>query len=162
MSEMPQQYVPQKKKHTVRNVFIVIGVLMVLLVGGCIALLGSAANEVDKSIKRGETEVGGTNNPLTIKPGKAFEVRGFAYKAGWKLGNDDLGSMAITGLKVTNGRDDRDSALVEIKVWKGDEVVALADCTTEPILPKTTTKLNCISADKVPEKYTRVTISDSF
>lgn len=162
MSELPQQYTPPKKKHTARNIFIVIGVALVLLVGGCVALLGSAANEVDKSIKRGETEVGGTNNPLEIKPGKAFEVRGFAYKAGWKLGNDELGDMAVTGLRVTNGRKDRDSALVEIKVWKGDEVVALADCTTEPILPKTTTKLSCSSSDKLPAKYTRVTISDSF
>jgi hypothetical protein len=40
----------QKKSHTVRNVLLGIVLLSILAVGGCIALLGSAANEVSKSM----------------------------------------------------------------------------------------------------------------
>lgn len=157
-----QQQPAPKKKHTARNVFIVIGVVLVLMVGGCVALLGSAANEVDKAVTRGETEEGGTNNPKTIKAGKAFEVRGFQYAAGWKVTDDGIGDVQISGLKVTNKRAKRDSAVVEIKFWKGSEVLALVDCSTEPILADTTTKLTCTSSDPKPKKYDKITISDSF
>lgn len=43
-----QQQPAPKKRHTVRNVFIVLGVLAVLGVGGCFAIVGSVGNEIDK------------------------------------------------------------------------------------------------------------------
>ena len=39
---------PPKRRHTVRNVFIVLGVLAVLGIGGCFAVVGSIGNEIDK------------------------------------------------------------------------------------------------------------------
>ena len=63
---------------------------------------------------------------------------------------------------MTNERDKKDSALVEIKLWKGSEVLALADCTTEPIAPNTTVTLSCLSGDKLPKKYSKITINDTF
>lgn len=39
---------PPKKKHTVRNVFLVIGILAVLGIGGCVAIVGSIGNQIDK------------------------------------------------------------------------------------------------------------------
>ena len=83
---------------------------------------------------------------MAITEGKAFEVDGFNYAAGWSIGKDALGDLDVKGLKVTNNRDDTDSALVEIKVWKGTEVLALTDCTTEPIGVGTTVTLSCFSA----------------
>lgn len=154
---------PPKKKHTLRNVLLAVVLLFVLVVGGCLALVGTAANEVGKAIEEGKTEVGGTDNPLEIQPGKAFDVRGFKYAAGWTLKGDQFGNYAeIKGLKVTNERDDRDSALVEIKMWRGSEVLALVDCTTEPIAPNTTVTLSCSSGDKMPKNYDKVTINDAF
>ena len=46
-----QQGPPPKKKHTVRNVVLVLLGLGILLFAGCIALIGGAANEIDKAIK---------------------------------------------------------------------------------------------------------------
>ena len=66
------------------------------------------------------------------------------------------------GLKVTNNRSDKDSALVEIKVWKGTEVVALADCSTDPIDVGTTVKVSCTSTDKLPNNFDKITINDTF
>jgi hypothetical protein len=159
----PVQQQP-KKKHTVRNVVIAVLVVFILFVAGCMALLGSAANEVSKSIDasiEADKQPGGPDNPMKIIPGKAFEVSGFEYAPGWNVG-EDFGYVSVNGLKVTNNRDDKDSALVELKFWKGNEVLALADCTTEPIAVGTTTGVDCTSADKLPKDYDKVTINDTF
>lgn len=160
---MPNPNLPKpKKKHTVRNVILISIVVFIALVGGCMALIGGAANEVSKSIEEDANKPGGTNNPLTISPGKPFEVDGFNYAAGWKVTKNAFGDAEIKGLKVTNNRDDRDSSLVEIKFWKGSEVLALVDCTTEPIGVGTTVRLGCVSGDKLPARYDKITINDSF
>ena len=154
---------PPKKKHTVRNVFLV--ALRAQPDWASLAARPSSAVPPTRSAspsRRTPTRPGGTDNPLTITEGKAFEVDGFNYAAGWKIGNDALGDLDVKGLKVTNNRDDKDSALVEIKVWKGTEVLALADCTTEPIGVGTTVTLSCISADKLPKTFDKITINDTF
>jgi hypothetical protein len=165
----PQAYYapppPQKQSHTLRNVLLVIGVLMLLGIGGCVAITAAFVNEVDNAIDESiesDKIPGRRDNPLTIEEGEGFEVDGFDYAAGWSVGKDFVGDIEIKGLKVTNNRDDRDSALVEIKFWKGDEILGLADCTTEPIDLETTTKLGCISVDKLPKTYDKITINDSF
>lgn len=151
-----------KKKGKALKILLILGLLFLLGLGGCVALVGGAANEVSKSIEEDENKPGGTNNPLTITAGEAFEVDGFNYAAGWTVAKDALGDVEIKGLKVTNNRDDRDSALVEIKFWKGTEVLALVDCTTEPINVGTTVTLGCSSADDFPTAYDKITINDSF
>jgi hypothetical protein len=164
----PQGYLPQQppnKKHTFRNIILIILGLFMLGFVGCAVLIGSAVNEVDKSIKSSEKKdaaPGGPDNPMVITEGKAFEVSGFNYQAGWKVRTDVLGSAEIVGLKVENNRNEKDSALVEIKFMNGSEVLALIDCTTEPIAVGQTTTLNCIGMDDLPKKYSAITINDSF
>lgn len=158
---VPNPNLPKaKKKHTVRNILLGLVGLFILLFAGCTALVGGAANEVSKSIEASENEVGGPNNPVTIEEGQAFEIRDFNYAAGWKVVTNDFGSE-IQGLKVTNNRGESDSALVEIKFVTGTEVLALIDCSTEPIDPGMTVTLSC-SGDKVPADYEKITISDTF
>jgi hypothetical protein len=153
---------PPKKKHTVRNVLLILLALTGLGIAGCTALVAGAANEVSDSIEADSNKPGGTDNPLTISEGKEFEVDGFEYAAGWTIGKDAIGDLDVKGLKVTNKRDDKDSALVEIKLWQGTEVVALSDCTTEPIGVGTTVSLSCMSADPLPKAFDKVTINDTF
>ncbi|NLE81914.1 MAG: hypothetical protein GX610_20490 [Rhodococcus sp.] len=160
---VPNPNLPKpKKKHTVRNVILGIIIVLILIVGGCVAFIGGVANEVSDDIKSEAEKPGGTNNPLTIVAGQAFEVDGFNYADGWSLGAGPLGDIEVSNLKVTNNRDDRDSALVEIKLWSGTEVLGKADCTTEPINVDTTVTLNCFSGDDLPANYDKVTINDSF
>ena len=110
--------------------------------------------------------------PADAPHGRAFlEFQGVRQAAdvwvnGIKVGTSENGVMAfgldITNLKVTNNRDDKDSAIVEIKFWKGSEVLASADCTTSPIAPGTTARVTCISGDKLPKSYEKITINDTF
>lgn len=155
---------PPKKKHTARNILIAFAVLFVVFVGGCVAIVGMVGNEVSDAIDESEKkdrEPGGPENPMDIVEGKAFEVSGFNYQPGWSIKSNEFG-WDIAKLRVENNRKDKDSALVEIKLWKGKEVLALADCTSEPIAPGTITRLSCLTADEFPEGYDRITINDTF
>ena len=161
----PAATAPVKKKHTVRNVLLILVAVFVLFVGGCLALVGGAANEVGKSIDEAEAkdqEPGGPDNPLTIVEGEAFTVSGFSYSAGWTVDANEFGGFDVKKLKVTNNRDDKDGALVEIKFMNGSEVLALANCTTEQIPVGQTTTLSCGSTDDLPKTYDRITINDTF
>lgn len=159
----PQQ--PVKKSHTLRNVLIGVFLVFILFIGGCMALIGGAANEIDKAIdevKSQDAQPGGPDNPMAINAGEAFEVSGFSYQPGWSVGTDAIGDLDVKGLKVENNRDSKDTALVEIKFWKGTEVLALSDCTSDPVAPGTTVSLTCFSGDKLPKNYDKITINDSF
>ncbi len=155
---------PAKKSHTVRNVILILIAVFVLFIGGCIALIGGAANEIDNAIDEAETsdsEPGGPDNPLEITEGEAFSVSGFDYAAGWSVG-DEFDLAGVTDLKVTNNRDSADSAIVDIRFMQGTEVLAVANCTTEEIPVGETTKLDCLSGDDLPADYDSITIRDSF
>jgi len=52
---VPNPNIP-KKKHTVRNILLIIVVIFVAGTAGCIALIGGAANEIDKSIKKDDAQ----------------------------------------------------------------------------------------------------------
>lgn len=161
----PAQTPPPKKSNTTRNILLAILAVFVLAIAGCVAFLGLTATVVNDAIETGQAEdaaPGGPDNPLTIVEGQAFEVSGFQYSSGWRVTEDALGDVNIEGLKVTNSRDEKDGALVEIKFMRGNEVVALVDCTTEQIPVGQTTTLNCISADDLPADYDRITINDTF
>ena len=155
---------PEKKSHTLRNVILVILALVVLTFAGCIALYNTAVDEINTAIDKDDNEVGGRKNPLTIKEGEAFKIRGFEYDSGWKIVDDGVGDTGIKGLKVTNSRDDTDSAIVEIKLMKANEVVALVDCDTDPVAVGQKDTLDCVSDDKLPrpKQYDRITINDTF
>ena len=153
---------PPKKNRTFLKVFLALCAFGVISVIGLLAVCGAGANEVAKSIDQNANKAGGDSNPMVITEGKAFEVDGFNYSKGWSLGKDVLGDLNIKGLKVTNNRDNIDSALVEVKVWKGTEVLALADCTTEPIGVGTTVTPTCTSTDALPKNFTKITINDTF
>ena len=144
---------PPKKKHTVRNVFLILILAPgVLGMGGCTALVGGAANEVGKSIEQDANKPGRHRQPADHHRGQGLRGRRLRLRGWLAIGKDGLGDMDVKGLKVTNNRDSKDSALVEIKVWRGTEVLALADCTTEPIDVGTTVSLSCLSADALPEE----------
>jgi hypothetical protein len=159
----PQTYYPQQppqKSHTARNVLIVIGVLFLVLVGGCLAAVVVVGDKVNEAVN--DDTVGGPNNPLTIEPGKAFEVDGYEYDDGWTLDKDASGLVRVQGLKVTNNRGKADRAIVDIKLYLGNEVLATANCNNgiDKIPEGVKVTLSCSSSDAFPEQYDKVTIND--
>lgn len=154
---------PAKKKKTLRNILIVIFAFLILCGGGCLATTTLFAKGVDDAIKKSDNKPGGAKNPMTVTAGKAFEVDGFKYSAGWIIGRDSIGDAEIKNLKVTNTRKNDDVAWVEFKFWKGTEVLASIDCTGDGnIATGTTVSLDCTSTDKLPGGYDKLTINDAF
>jgi hypothetical protein len=150
---------PAQKSHLARNLLIVFGVLFLLFVGSCVAIVAVVSNEVDNVVN--DDTLGGPNNPMTIEPGEAFEVAGFEYAEGWTLGPDATGLLSVQGLKVHNDRDKTDQAIVTISVLVGDEVVAATTCTSDGRIPEDrTVTLTCVSSDTMPTDYDEVTIQD--
>jgi len=151
-----------KKRHTFLKVLGAVVAGGLILVVGLIVLFAVILGQAADEIKANDERPGGADNPMTIVEGEAFSVAGFDYAEGWKLERDVFKDATVKHLKVTNGRDDKDSALVEIKVWDGKEVKALVDCTTEPIAVGTTVTLTCTSTDRLPRDFSRITINDTF
>lgn len=155
---------PPKKSNAWKWILITVFVVLVLCCGGfaaCTAGIFGAADEVSKSIEASESESGGENNAVEITEGEAFEVRGFDYAEGWSV-TQKFGLVEIQGLKVTNNRDEKDAALVEIKFMQGSEILASADCSTQQLQPGQTATLDCFSGDALPDDYDKITINDTF
>lgn len=156
---------PQKESHTLRNVLLILGLLFILLAGGCVAIVALAANEVDNAVDKiteNDDAPGGVNNPLTINEGEGFEVYGFKYQDGWTVGADSVGDIDIQGLKFENDRDKSDSAFADIKFFSGNELVGTATCSSETAEVGQVVPLTCFSVDDLPTSYDQITIADSF
>jgi uncharacterized protein DUF2510 len=152
---------PVQQSHTARNLLIVFGVLFLLVVGGCVAVVAVLGNKVNDELN--DDTPGGPNNPLTITEGKAFEVAGFEYAAGWSIEADAGGFVSVKNLKLTNDRDESSRLLVEIQLLSGNEVLASAECGDfQSIAEDTTVTVTCTSSDTLPAAYDKITIQDSF
>ncbi|WP_193606866.1 hypothetical protein [Nocardioides lijunqiniae] len=161
----PYGFTPPQKSNTTRNVLLVIGLLALLLVGGCLAVVGLAANEIDNAVDEvtaNDREPGGVDNPLEIEQGEAFDVYGFEYKAGWKILADDLGEADVVGLKYENQRDAIDDASVRIKLFQGNELLATVSCRSETAEVGQIVPLDCYSTDTMPAAYDKITIADAY
>ena len=160
---VPNPNLPKpKKKHTVRNVILVILGLGILFIGGCMALIGGAANEVSKSIDEHENQKGGSNNPITLKVGEAFTIGDTSYAKGWTLKNDVLGSAEVKGLKVTNNGKDTDYPSVEFRFWNEKNMLAEVSCGLLEEVPAGTTQLlECSGDERLPTKYEKLTVQNS-
>jgi hypothetical protein len=159
--QQPYGVQPVKQSHTGRNILIVFGVLFLLFVGGCFAVVAVVGNQVNEAVN--DDTPGGPNNPLTITEGEAFEVAGFEYADGWSISADAGGFVSIDNLKLTNSRDKSSRLLVEIKLLNGNEVLAMATCGDfSSIAEDTTITVSCTSGDTLPAEYDKVTIQDAF
>jgi hypothetical protein len=163
----PQPYVapptqPAQKSHLARNLLIAFGVLFLLFVGGCVAIVAVVGNKANDVIN--DDTVGGPNNPLTITEGQAFEVNGFEYGEGWDIADAPAsGLLEIENLKVTNHRGKADRLFTTISLLNGSEVVATTTCTAqdgEKIPKDTTVTVDCSSGDPLPAAYDKITIND--
>ena len=161
----PQPYLgqPVKQSHTARNILIVLGVLFLVFVGGCIAVVAVVGDKVNEAVN--DDSVGGPNNPLTITEGEAFEVDGFEYADGWSIVAEPVSqTWHIENLKVTNHRGKADRLDVKITLLNGSEAVAETFCTAgdgfNKIAEDITVTVACVSSDPLPEAYDKITIND--
>lgn len=145
---------PPKKKHTVRNVLLVLVGLCVAGVAGCAALLGSAVESIDDEAKH--------DKPSEVVEGKAFEHDIWKVRRGWQVTSDGLGGVTIKGMRAKLTGDSADTAMFTIQLNRGHDVLASLDCTGSEVEPGQSAPLSCFSADDMPKKWGSVTVQDSW
>jgi hypothetical protein len=150
------QMQPPKKKHTARNVILIILGVCVLGIGGCVAFIGTAANEVGKSIDVAAKK----NAPRDVKAGAAFELGKHQTLAGWTVKNDG-GMFAVAG-KAKNTSDGTSTAFLHFKfLTAAGEVLGNVQCNSSDLEPGQTEALNCIPDGKFG-KYAKITAEATF
>jgi hypothetical protein len=151
-----QQQPPPKKKHTVRNVFIVLAALFVLGIAGCVAFLGAVGNEMADEADKQEDRAA----PRAVTVGTAFDLGKHQTLAGWTVKND-AGMFNVTG-KVKNISDTTSTSFIHFKFLdaKG-EVLGNVQCNSADLEPGQTQALNCIP-DGTYGKYAKVTAEATF
>jgi len=148
---------PPKKKHTVRNVFLVLLVICVLGMGGCVAFLASAGNELAKSVDDSTAR----SEPQEVTVGKAFSIGKHQTLAGWTV-SSEAGMFSVAG-KVTNVSDSTSTAFLHFKfVSKTGEVLGNVQCNSSDLEPKQTQVLNCIPDGQFSKAYAKVTAEATF
>lgn len=160
--QFPQQPYPmQPPKKSRKTLWIVLGVIfgvMILSCGGCLAVVGLGANEIDKAIKEEEKN----DKPHDVTVGEAFEHDDYSADAGWALGKDSLGDFEVTGLKITNDIDEVRTAFLAFRVYKGTEVIATIDCSSNELQGGESSALDCFSTDSYVDDFDTVKVADSF
>ena len=165
----PQQQVyyqqpPQKKKHTLRNVLLVFVLLMVLFVGGCFAILGLAADSVDKAVN----DESKNDKPSTVAEGAAFDHDGYAVAKGWKVAPEQFGGATIKNMNVTLEDDQGVSgggraAQFTFRLYNGAAVVTEIECSSNEMQEGESSKMDCFSLDsKKVGKYDTIKVADMW
>lgn len=164
----PQQYAPApspKKSHTTRNATIlVLGLFMlaILFFGGCAVLLGSAVDDVDKTMK----EEAANDKPSKVVEGKAFTHDIWEVKRGWDIrdgGIEKYDTNPITGT-ITNVGNSADMPLLTFSLDKGNRVLGTVDCTGNKLQPGQSARLDCVINETGPVRanWDTVTVRDVF
>ncbi len=130
--------------------------LGVLFCGGCLAVTGLFANEVDKAIEEEEKN----DQPTTISEGKAFTHDDYKADAGWTVAKDGAGGVTIENLKVTNEAEDTRTALFTFRFFKGTENLAEVECSSNEIGTGESNTLDCVSFDgRCPTGYDTIKVA---
>lgn len=153
---------PPKKKHTVRNVLLGLTAVFVLMIGGCVALLGGAANEIDKAID----EEAANDKPTDVRVGKKFTHDDYDVSAGWKVSRE-FGSITIKNMSVTNTQSESvaggsgRTALLTFRFYNGKENLAEVECNSKEMQEGESSAMDCFSTDNYPKKrWNSVRVAD--
>jgi hypothetical protein len=150
---------PPKKSHTVRNVFLGILLLMILALGGCLALLAGGVNEVDKAINEEQAN----DIPTAVEEGQSFTHDDFMADSGWKVSKEQFGGVSIENLSVTNNSDEARTALFTFAFYKGNENLAEVECSSNEMQGNEVSKMDCFSLDdQFPNGYDTIKVADAF
>ena len=158
-------YVEKKKGGFLKKFLIfvaVMGGLMIAGIGGCAALVGGAANEIDKEMKAEAA----LDRPVDVTEGAAFEHDGYAFAKGWTIAPDQFGDLTLKGLTVANESHEgaEDTPMLTFTLWDGKQNVGTIEATGNAIAQGQTSKMDALALDSIPREadYNKVTVEDAW
>ena len=151
---------PPRKRRKWPIVLLILAILLVLGIGGCIAIVGSVSQGVSESLEESEQR----SEPREVVEGEAFTIGKHETLAGWKVKKDDaLGEPAFNVVgKVKNISDETSTSFIHFKFLSSSgEVLGNVDCNSGDLEPGQTQNLNCI-LDGTYGKYAKITAEATF
>jgi hypothetical protein len=154
---------PPKQKRTGLRLFLGVIAFGFTALVGMIALLGTAANEVSRSIEAEQA----TDMPFVVAEGKAFEHDGYRVAAGWTITSEKYAGLTITGLKVTNVDHETatdDIPMLTFSLWKGNQNLAEIGASGNALAKGQSTMMDSYSlseTQKVPA-YDAIKVKDMW
>lgn len=124
--------------------------------------LVSACESVDSGGGGGSEEQNDT--PRVVKAGAPFMHDNFKAKKGWKVVKEKFTNAPnIKKLKVTNVGGDQRIAQLTFRFYKGTEVLAEVECSSNEMQKGETSALDCFStSDKFPKGYKKIKVADMW
>jgi hypothetical protein len=154
---------PPKKTRTGLKIFLGVIAFGFIALVGMIVLVGTAANEVSKSIEAEQAN----DKPFVVTEGKAFEHDGYRVAAGWKITSEKYTGLTITGLKVTNvdhSTATDDSPMLTFSLWKGNQNLVEIEASGNALAKGQSTMMDSYSlseTQKVPA-YDAIKVKDMW
>ncbi len=153
---------PTKARDPLRAVAIGLVVTLVLLVGGCFAVVGGIAHRVGTAFEATPAPAAAAAL-MEVQDGEAFLLSGFQAAGGWTVTQAALGGSTITGLHVTNIGDTAQSMRYAFTFRSGTRLLAEVDCWCPTVLPDQTTAMQCFAtAARMPFGHDQVVVADSY
>lgn len=160
---------PAKSHDPLRTVAIGLVLSMVLLVGGCFAVVGGLAHQVGSAFQATPASVAGVVR-MEVQEGETFMLAGFQAAAGWKVAKEAAHTATVTaphitiaGLEVTN-TGDRAQMLRYAFTFRGHaQWLAEIDCYCPVVLPGQTALMQCRpTVPRMPFAFDTVVVADGY
>lgn len=151
---------PPAKDNTLKWVLIIVGVLLLLTCGGCLAVVGLAANEtktiVDRELSRIET-----SESVEVVEGEAFTIGNLDVSQGWRTQSSDVGEGILNLVATPRQRDDPallDSVpQIDFSFYRRDRLLGTVSCFGFDAKPGEPTVLECDGSVERIRRADRIT-----
>ena len=133
-----------------------------IALAGAVALTAISLSACDMAESLEEEQANDT--PSQVKAGAAFTHDDFKASKGWKVVKEKyLNTPSIKGLKITNNGDDGRTALLTFRFYKGKNVLAEVECSSNEMQKGEVSKLDCFStSENFPKGYDTIKVSDMW
>ena len=144
-----------------RMVAIGVALSFVLVLGGCLAVVGSMAHELrpafDVPVSAMATTV------VRVETGSPFLLAGVRAEPGWTVDREERGVLTIGGLRVSNLGDHPQDVRYEFRFRDGSRRIAEVDCYCASVRPGATVPMQCHrTTAAVPLGHDRILVADSY
>ena len=144
-----------------RMVAIGVALSFVLVLGGCMAVVGSMARELRPAF---DVPVAAVSTTVTrVETGSSFILSGFRTEPGWTVDREARGALTIGGLRVSNLGDRPQGVRYAFKFRNGYRQLAEVDCYCAAVAPGETVPMQCLATTApVPLGNDRILVADSY
>ncbi len=156
---------PPKKDNTLKWVLIIIGTVLLLTCGGCLAVGVLAFNEGSSIVER-ELDRVQTSESIDVEEGDGFSLGNLDVQDGWRTVNSEFDDSLLDVVVTTRPRDDPaflDSvAQIDFSFYRRDRLLGTIGCFGFDVKANEPTALDCAGSVEKIKRADRITAETPF